>query len=43
MNSRRGSTLSPMQIEKMRSQAIASSIVAFFSVRVSGFIVVSKS
>ena len=43
MNSRRGSTASPMSIEKTWSTALASSIVTSCSVRFSGSIVVSKS
>lgn len=43
MNSRRGCTSSPMSMEKMRSASAALSMVTFFSVRVSGFIVVSQS
>ena len=37
MNSRRGSTTSPISVEKMRSAATASSRVTWRSVRVSGF------
>src|SRR3712207_6660231 len=43
MNSRRGSTWSPMSIEKMRSASAASSTFTRASVRVDGFIVVSAS
>ncbi len=43
MNSRRGSTLSPISIVKMRSAAEASSIVTCASVREAGSIVVSRS
>src|SRR5580765_5907733 len=43
MNSRRGSTLSPMSIVKRRSATAASSIRTCASVRVSGSIVVSRS
>ena len=43
INSRRGSTRSPMRTEKISSQTIASSISTFKSVRFSGSIVVSHS
>ena len=43
MNTRRGSTLSPMSRENMASQAMASSMVTFKSVRVAGSMVVSHS
>jgi hypothetical protein len=43
MNFRRGSTSSPMRVEKMSSASYASSIFTCRSVRVSGFIVVSQS
>src|SRR5262249_7190399 len=43
MNARRGSTWSPISIEKMRSAAAASSSVTWASVRVEGDIVVSPS
>src|SRR4029079_3716853 len=43
MNSRRGSTLSPISIVNRRSAAAASSIVTCASVRVVGSIVVARS
>ena len=43
MNLRRGSTASPINVEKMRSAAAASSTVTLWSRRVSGFMVVSQS
>ena len=43
MNSRRGSTWSPISIEKMRSASSASSTPTWTRIRFSGFIVVSQS
>ena len=43
INSRRGSTASPIRIENNLSASAASSMVTFISLRVSGFIVVSHN